>query len=103
MEDRQQPRHLLLHVKGGAHDVGLEQRIDLGVLAGDLVSMMDVRGEDLVLAMLAPRLRKALQFHVRGCMRRQTERGARGLHLWVPVVVPDGLHFLEVQGEQALF
>ena len=35
-------------------------------------------------------------------MRWQTERGARGLHLRVPVVVPDRLHFLEVQGEQPL-
>ena len=64
--------------------------------------MVDVRGEDLVLAMLAPRLRKALQFHVRGRMGRQTERGARGLHLRVSIVVPDRLHFLEVQGEQPL-
>ena len=101
MEHRKKPRHLLLHVEGGSHDVRLEQGIDLRVLAGLLVTVMDVGGEDLVLAMLAPRLRQTLQLHVGRGVGRQAKRSARRLNLGVAVMVTDGLHFLEVQGKQS--
>ena len=52
MENRKEPIDIVLHVVGGFHDVGFEQRINDGVLSCFRVNVVDFRGEYLVFAML---------------------------------------------------
>ena len=65
MEHREQPINILLHIVGGFHDVRFEQGIHHRVLSCFMVNVMDFGSENLVFAVFTPRLRQALQFHVR--------------------------------------
>ena len=100
VEDAEKPVDLLLDVERRAHDVGLEQRVDLLGPPGLVVLVIDECSENLVRAVLRPGLRQALQFCVRRCVGGKTQPLPDRSDLWAPVVRLDRVHLVEVEREQ---
>ena len=88
-EDGDEPRHLGLKLLRALLDVALVERGDRDGLAvrGGVV---DVGGEDFVLAVFAPGLREDFHLHVGRLAAELAE------------IALDGLHFLEAESERAL-
>ena len=106
VEHRDQPGSSLaftnrpVHRFGRALDVGTEERADL-LVGPALFLVPDDRVEDLVLAVLAPGLGQAFQFHV-GRVRVQACVAAGRVLALTDEIVADRLHLRQREREQAV-
>ena len=101
VENAEKPVDLLLDVECRAHDMGLEQRVDLLGPACLVVLVIDESSENLVRAVLRPGLRQALQFCVRRCVGGKAKSPPSRSDLRAPVVRLDRMHLVEVKREQS--
>ena len=99
VEHRAQPVDPLRDLLGRRHDVALEEAPD-GRARSVLVLVIDRAPEDLVLAVLRPRLRQGLQLDVGGGPPDAALPPVR-LALRIAEIRLDGFHFRQVQGQEA--
>ena len=86
---------------GGVHDAGFVEAVDGFGRAAFRIGIGDFGGENLVFAVLGPRLCENFEFGVRG-IGGQAESLTRGRHFRAGEPVPDFGHFRKVEGQRVL-